>query len=290
MLGLSGFSDITGISIRPSDNIMFGVTAGSTTSRLVRVNASQGDAYSYKDMPIGGIRTIAFDVNNDLYCATQNGLLYKYNIQTNDTHYIGNTNIASLYSIAVNPVNGQLWGVAVNNKIFKINKTTATSSQVGTPGFTITPSITFNHQGKLYGTSGLGVQVGVLIQYDTATGVATQIGSTGFTSVNSIAISQQTVGIENISSEIPSQYSLKQNYPNPFNPVTNIVFEVPKSGLVHLSVYDALGRELSVLVNENLSAGVYNYKFNASNLASGVYFYKMTSSDFSAVKRMAVIK
>jgi hypothetical protein len=290
LIGLSGFTDITGISIRPSDNIMFGVTAGSSSSRLVRVNASQGDAYSYKDIPIGSIRTIAFDVNNDLYCATQNGLLYRYNILTNDTHFVGATSIASLYSIAINPINGQLWGVAVNNKIFKINKTTAASNQVGVPGFSITPSIAFNHLGKLYGTSGLGVQVAALISYDTATGVATQIGSTGFPALNSIAISQQTVGIENISSEIPDSYSLHQNYPNPFNPVTNIKFEVPKSDFVNLSVFDALGREVAVLVNERLSPGIYSYKFNAMNFSSGVYYYRIKSSDFSAVKRMVVIK
>lgn len=290
LIGLSGFADITGISIRPSDNVMFGITAGGTTSRLVRVNASWGDAYAYKDVPIGGIRAIAFDVNNDLYCASQSGLLYKYNIQTNDSHYIGNTGIGSLYSIAINPINGQLWGVALNNKIYKINKTTGASNQVGVPGFTITPSITFNHQGKLYGTSGLGAQVCSLISYDTATGVASLIGSTGFAALNSITISQQTVGIENISSEVPDSYSIHQNYPNPFNPVTNIKFEIPKNDFVNLTVFDALGREVAVLVNENLTPGVYNYKFNAANIASGVYYYRIKSSDFSAVKRMVVIK
>jgi len=290
LIGLSGYTDVTGISIRPSDNIMFGVTAGSTTSRLVRVNVAQGDAYPYKDIPVGGIRTIAFDVNNDLYCATQAGLLYKYNIQTNDTHYVGNTAISSLYSIAINPVNGQLWGVAVNNKIFKINKNTAVANQVGVPGFSITPSITFNHLGKLYGTSGLGVQVGVLISYDTASGVASQIGSTGFSAINSIVISQQTVGIENISNEIPGAYNLHQNYPNPFNPVTNIKFEVPKNDVVYLSVFDALGREVAVLVNERLNPGVYNYKFNSANVSSGVYYYRIKTSDFSSVKRMVVLK
>jgi hypothetical protein len=59
---------------------------------------------------------------------------------------------------------------------------------------------------------------------------------------------------------------------------------------VNLSVYDALGREVAVLVNEKLTAGTYNYKFNASSFASGVYFYKIKSSDFSSVKRMVVIK
>jgi hypothetical protein len=290
LIGLSGYTDITGISIRPSDKIMFGVIAGSGISKLYRVNISQGDAYPYKDIPIGSIRTIAFDVNNDLYCATQSGILYRYNIQTNDTHYIGNTAITSLYTIAVNPINGQLWGVAVNNKIFKINKTTAASVQVGVPGFAITPSITFNHLGKLYGTSGLGVQICSLISYDTASGVATQIGSTGFAALSAIAISQQTVGIENISTEIPKEFDLHQNYPNPFNPVTNIKFDLPKNDYVYLSVFDALGREVAVLVNERLSPGIYNYKFNAMNFSSGVYYYRIRTSDFSSVKRMVVIK
>lgn len=290
LIGLSGYSDITSISIRPSDNIVFGITAGTVSSRLVRINSSQGDAYPYKDVPIGGIRAIAFDSNNDLYCATQNGVLYRYNIVTNDTHYVGSTSIANLYAIAVNPINGQLWGVAVNNKIYKINKSNASFIQVGVPGFSITPSITFNHQGKLYGTSGLGVQQGILIQYDTASGSAVQIGSTGFTALNSIAISQQTVGIQNISSELPVSYSLNQNYPNPFNPVTNIKFALPVSSSVKLIVFDALGREAAVLVNENLNAGTYNYRFDASKLSSGVYYYRLNAAGFTDVKRMVVIK
>ncbi len=290
LIGLSGFSDITSISIRPSDNIMFGITAGAVTSRLVRINSVQGDAYAYRDIPIQGIRAIAFDTNNDLYCATQNGILYRYNIVSNDTHYVGSTSVSNLYGLAVNPLNGQLWGIAVNNKIFRINKTNASAVQVGVPGFSITPSITFNHLGKLYGTSGLGVQQGVLIQYDTASGTAVQIGSTGFTALNSIAISQQTVGIQNISTEIPNVYSLMQNYPNPFNPVTNIRFNLPRAGSVKLSVYDALGREIAILVNENLEAGSYNYKFDASKISSGIYFYRLTSGSFTDVKRMAVLK
>ncbi len=290
LIGISGYSDITSISIRPSDNIIFGITAGSVTSRLFRINSTLGDAYPYLDIPISGVRAIAFDTNNDLYCAVPSGFLYKYNIQTNDTQFVGNTSISNLYAIAINPINGQMWGVSVNNKIFKINKNNATSVQIGVPGFSITPSITFNYQGKLYGTSGIGASFGILIQYDTSTGAATQIGSTGYKALNSISISQQTVGIQNISSEIPKSFSLKQNYPNPFNPITNINFELPKNSKVKLAVYDALGRELSVLVNEELNAGTYNYKYDASNISSGVYFYRILAGDYNSVKRMVVLK
>jgi hypothetical protein len=100
----------------------------------------------------------------------------------------------------------------------------------------------------------------------------------------------QTIGIQPISNEIPSEYSLQQNYPNPFNPVTNIIFSVPKTGLVKLTVFDASGRETAVLFNGELSAGTYNYDFDASQLASGIYFYKLESNDYSQTKKMVLVK
>ncbi len=97
-------------------------------------------------------------------------------------------------------------------------------------------------------------------------------------------------GIQTISYEIPSGFSLEQNYPNPFNPVTNIRFSIPKSGVVTLKVFDVSGREVAQLINENLNAGSYNYDFNASYLSSGVYFYRISSEGFSDVKKMILVK
>jgi hypothetical protein len=100
----------------------------------------------------------------------------------------------------------------------------------------------------------------------------------------------EIVGVQNISSEIHSAFSLKQNYPNPFNPSTNILYSVPKNGMVKLVVFDALGREVQTLVNQSQQAGTYEASFNGSALTSGVYFYKLTSGDFSETKRMSLIK
>jgi aminopeptidase N len=94
---------------------------------------------------------------------------------------------------------------------------------------------------------------------------------------------------ENISST-PSQFELKQNYPNPFNPVTNIEYDIPKNSNVKVIVYDNSGKEVSVIVNEFKQAGKYSSSFNAMNLASGVYFYKIQAGDFTAVKKMTLIK
>lgn len=100
----------------------------------------------------------------------------------------------------------------------------------------------------------------------------------------------QVVGVQIISSEVPREYLLGQNYPNPFNPVTNIQFNIIKSGFTKIVVYDAAGREVETLVNGELNAGIYIVGFDASKLASGLYFYRLTSGEYSEVKKMMVVK
>ena len=98
------------------------------------------------------------------------------------------------------------------------------------------------------------------------------------------------IGINFISEIIPSKYLLSQNYPNPFNPATTIKFAVPVAGLIKLSVYDILGREIEILANENLSEGTYSVNWNASNYPSGIYFYRLEGSNFTETKKMVLIK
>ena len=111
------------------------------------------------------------------------------------------------------------------------------------------------------------------------------------------------IGIQPISSEIPNQFSLSQNYPNPFNPSTKIKFDIPsnvKSEMsnVKLIIYDALGREVTTLVNEKLNPSKYEVTWDASSYSSGMYFYKLTVGDpsagsglrYSETRKMVLIK
>jgi hypothetical protein len=91
-------------------------------------------------------------------------------------------------------------------------------------------------------------------------------------------------------SGLPKQFALEHNYPNPFNPSTTIKYELPRTSNVTLSVYDILGREVSVLVNEKREAGVHEVKFDGSNLASGVYFYRLQAGDFVATNELVLLK
>jgi len=88
----------------------------------------------------------------------------------------------------------------------------------------------------------------------------------------------------------PGSFYLTQNYPNPFNPITNIQYALGNRQFVMLKVYDILGRQVVTLVNEEKSAGSYTVEFNAEELSSGVYFYKLTAGEFSATKKLVLVK
>ncbi len=98
------------------------------------------------------------------------------------------------------------------------------------------------------------------------------------------------VGINSQSENTPEGFRLHQNYPNPFNPETVIKFSIPKSGKAELKVFDSRGQEVRVLLNENLNAGSYEFRFDAAGLPSGVYFYTLLTPDFNATKKMILIK
>ena len=94
---------------------------------------------------------------------------------------------------------------------------------------------------------------------------------------------------------LPKTYQLSQNYPNPFNPETNINFEIPMKSHVSIKVYNILGREITTLIDKELSAGKYNVTWdgrtsNKQKLSSGVYFYKIKSGNYTETHKMILLK
>jgi hypothetical protein len=90
--------------------------------------------------------------------------------------------------------------------------------------------------------------------------------------------------------ELVNTFNLSQNYPNPFNPSTSIEYRVGSKEYITLKIYDILGREVAILVNEEKPAGSYEIKFDASSLASGVYFYKLQTESIFSSKKMVLLK
>ena len=88
----------------------------------------------------------------------------------------------------------------------------------------------------------------------------------------------------------PAEFALGQNYPNPFKPATRISFTLPSKLFASLKVFDALGREVSILVSEELPAGTYSQQWNAKGLPSGVYFYQLQAGLFTETKKLILLK
>jgi hypothetical protein len=144
------------------------------------------------------------------------------------------------------------------------------------------------------------------------------LGSVGVTlppygsGVYTVSTTHDTLGIVNPILSVsggdlqPAAYSLEQNYPNPFNPTTRIRYTIgrvvapsgasssgvegPAANNVRLAVYDLLGREVAMLVNERQAPGIYQVTFDGAGLASGVYFYRLTAGSYVTSRTMILLK
>jgi hypothetical protein len=162
-------------------------------------------------------------------------------------------------------------------------------------------------------TLGMGADNYNMLSGDTAVIWLAQFAARGANNLNSVTRLKQlsdvvqayfesnfTIGVKQVSSEVPSSYSLGQNYPNPFNPVTKIKFQIPSwegwtrnadgVGFSKLIIYDIAGREVQTLVNEVLQPGSYEVTFDGSGFASGVYFYQLTAGSYRETRKMVLVK
>lgn len=105
-----------------------------------------------------------------------------------------------------------------------------------------------------------------------------------------------SIGINQISQNVPDKHQLFQNYPNPFNPSTTIRFNIKESGFTQLKVYNNLGKEIATLVSKTLGTGSYEVKFpdnstGKSFFPSGIYFYRLiVNSNLISTKAMILVK
>ena len=152
----------------------------------------------------------------------------------------------------------------------------------------------WNQQGnKLVGTGAVGhiIYQGGSVALSTDGNTAIVGGAADSGSAGAVWVFvRNSVGVGEKAAVIPLLFGLGQNYPNPFNPITNITFQVPITSHVTLSVYDMLGREVAVLVNERQEAGVHEVKFDGSGLASGIYFYRIQAGNFVETKKLLLLR
>ena len=277
---------------------------GNLFSEIYR-STNNGDSWTKTDNGIpdtdNPIYSIASRNDGELYAGTISGV---YRSTDNGSSWILTALTSSnMYSIIFNQ-NGDIFAGGIGPGIQKSTDNGNTWTSINTGVTNIIYELEFNSQGVLFTASDMGVfkstnegsswtQFGddladtrilslaintndFIFGGSSGEGVYKSIGPTGIIAAN--------------TGEIPSAFTLKQNYPNPFNPTTNIKFEIQSLKYVELKMYDVQGREVAVLVNEELQAGTYEYAFDGSGLSSGTYFYTLTAGDFKETKRMVLLK
>jgi WD40 repeat protein len=296
-VGSLGSIQFGGLTIHPKTNVLHGSVAGATTTTVYRVCCATAQTGVARTFPVGNMRAIAFNPHGELYGASTSGRLYRLNLATGDTVGIGTAPGVAYGSIAFSP-SGKLWasvnsGASGRDKIYTVDTTTGAATLVGSTGDnTFTPAIFVNPDGTVYGLKAISTRLpNIVISIDTVTGKGDSLFSTGMKGITSMTmLSFLVTGVAASPDPVPTSFRLGQNYPNPFNPTTEIRYQVSGISNVTLAVYDLLGREVAVLVNERKTAGSYSVRFDGSGLASGVYFYRMQAGDFVQARRLILIK
>ncbi len=308
LIGPSLFSEIKSISIKPQSNVVYGVVTNLIESKIVRVNAAGGDAYTVFNLPVAEMYGIAFDISGAFYGITKTGDLYKIDLTDGTASFIVSAN-APVSNITFNPITNELWASAYitfggnKDRVFKINKSTGDTTIIGNTGFsTVNYALVFDEFGNLYAVTGPTNQIYNFIQIDTLTGVGTVIGSVGYKNITGLTYlwdGVTSVKGNNISS-LPEDFILQQNYPNPFNPSTTIEFSLPVSSDVKLTIYNILGEVVNILFDKQLEPGLHSVNWNSTNksgnkMVSGVYFFELKAngvdgSEFTNLKKMILLK
>ncbi len=127
--------------------------------------------------------------------------------------------------------------------------------------------------------------------------VRSKIGENNYSSYSALASFNTGTGVTSVKEEtiVPSNFYMSQNYPNPFNPTTNIKFGIPEASNVKVVIYNMLGQQIKVLVNNAFAAGTYNLTWDGTNdmgvkVAGGAYIYRISAGNFISTKKMVLLK
>jgi hypothetical protein len=203
-------------------------------------------------------------------------IMYKYKLESdNDIHIVISAVNDASQTMVAEIVNAQCPGIASTSRYNQLNNLRQWFDS------TYHPTTSFTNTNVRIRITGVGF-------FDFLHG-QTGIPPNG-REIHPILSFSLVTNVNTNSNEVPSEYKLYQNFPNPFNPSTNIKFALTKSGLVKLEIFDALGKEMAVLVNEKLNAGTYSVDWNALQNPSGVYFYRIETDNYTNTKRMLLIK
>ena len=251
---------------------------------------------------------------NFLYCVNPNGIVnWKYPL-INESYQNYSSPTIDRNGNVIFPTNMNDSGYINSVNYYGNLNWKTTLGNIYSDGAIVDHGLVCDAAGKIYCGSTSGIQTnfwcidndGAILwkldiegyEYDTSPAISsdgtlyigTHLSSTFLTHVrNLIAVRDTVTSVPSINTT-ELNYLLEQNYPNPFNFLTHIRYSIPQSSNVSLRIFDILGNEVSTLVNKYQNAGEYDALFEENNLSSGIYFYTLTSRDFTATKKLILLK
>ena len=298
IVGPTGAENIKSLTVNPANNELYALAPAPGVTNIVRINADSSDAHIYFSSKVE-LNAIAFGENSKLYGVTDNQKLYEIEAPSGDTTFIASIPY-EVGAISVEPGSNRVWFTRAesrNDSLYFIDTESGETIYAGETGFdSRIYAIQFTLSGVMYGVHYGLLRKSYLFSYDINTGSSNEIGYMGIRSVTGLGFIPDTVTTDVADITVPAKFSLEANYPNPFNPSTTITYSLPANANVKLSLFNVLGEEVKVLVNEDLNAGYHSFKFDAGKkLSSGVYIYKIEAKTaegklFTESRKMMLLK
>jgi hypothetical protein len=292
LIGSMAVGDVRSLTIRQSDRQLYGIAPDRRGMAIFRADAKTGQVYPRKVLGLWNLSVIAFDPSDVLYGGTTSGELYRIDLSGGNAALVGKAQGMEYSGLSFNPHSGSLWATTgdpfSNDTLYRVSTIAGSATPLGSAGFsTRISSLSHGPRGKLY-----GLVENALVTFDTANGRGSFLRLIALEGLRALAMRSDLVtGLSGDGGlQVPGSFDLSQNYPNPFNPWTTIRFRIANSGSVTLAVFDLLGREVAVLLNERRAPGSYEATFDASSFPSGVYFYRLSSSGSVMTRTMVLVR
>lgn len=284
--------------------------AGTTIIRGCTIIGSAIQSGGIATLPIGTLNIVIENniikrnrygiaiTNSNTMAIIRNNIIDSNNIQGDPNlggsgiNFNGNSTLTAL--VSKNRIRGNLWGITIQNTAKPILGNLAVSdtnyigqnyifwnsnSGVFYDLYNNTPD-SIKAENNFWGTGNIdSIEAHIFHKPDNP--------ALGFVDYLPIYIPLQ---INQTGSQLPSEFKLYDAYPNPFNPITTIKFDITINSDVRLFVYDMIGKQAAILVDQNLNPGKYSVNFNASNLASGIYFYRLQTKEYNKTKKLVLVK
>ncbi|MBM2841709.1 MAG: C-terminal target protein [Bacteroidetes bacterium] len=288
--------DLRAIAIHPRTGILYGINVAYPGTKVYALDPRSGATYLASSAGIPEPRAAVF-INDTTFIATYNGL-YRLVLSTGQVDLIRQFAGVSITAMAIDQRSRQIWVIAsagtpsdyfcqVDPKYGDVR----VIGRVGVPGAVV--SLAADRSGYLFALESPAAGPSRLITIDVNTGHGTPVLTFERSGLRGIAIdTRTTTGVRPTDDVqgVPERFGLSQNYPNPFNPATTIQYQSPIASHISLKIFDLLGREVAVLVNEERLAGTYRATWDASRFSSGVYFYTLRAGEYIQTRKMILTK